>query len=69
MVLPDVVVSKVIVTFPVPDASAFVIGGTSFAGDSVAVNVGLAGAELGEVDELHAATNASGTSRADRRFI
>jgi hypothetical protein len=60
----------VIVTFPVPDASAFVIGGTSFAGNKIAVNVGFGAAVLGDVDDPHAvATNASGTIRASARFI
>jgi hypothetical protein len=71
MLPPDVVVSKVMVTLPVPELSAFVIGGTSLAGDSVAVNVGFVGAVLdGEVEDPQpAATNASATIRPEKRFI
>src|SRR6185503_21252261 len=55
IVVPLVVVSNVIVTLPLPDDSAFVIGGFSLAGDSTAVNVGRT--VLGEVDdEPHPAT-------------
>src|SRR5262249_52864855 len=51
--------------------SALVIGGTSFAGDSVAVNVGLVGGGLVGVELLlqPAARSASTTAMGDRRFI
>src|SRR5579871_474008 len=69
---PSFVVSNVIVTLPLPDASALAIGGTSLAGSSVAVNVGLVGADDdGDVDDepQPTAMNASAIARADRRFM
>src|SRR5579864_8113848 len=65
------VTANVIVTFPLPDASGPVTGGTSFEGISVAVNVGSVGDdEDGEVEDEHpAATNASATLSANKRFI
>jgi hypothetical protein len=51
--------------------SALVTGGTSFAGDSVAVNVGLVGVGVVGVELLlqPAARTASATAMGDRRFI
>ena len=48
-----------------------VTGGTSFAGDSAAVNVGLVGAVVdGDVEELQpAAARASATAMRDKRVI
>src|SRR5882724_5454610 len=65
------VVSIVIVTEPLPTDSAPLIGGTSLAGDSVAVNVGLAAAVVGAVDELPhpAAKSASDATRTGSPFI
>src|SRR5437773_4090801 len=65
------VTSKVTVALPLPLASAPVIAGTSFAGDSCAVNVGLVGlVGVGEVDELHPIDpTASRAARTERRFI
>src|SRR5205823_10869317 len=59
---PLVVVSKVMVAVPVPDDSALVIGGTSFDGSRVAVNVGFVGVD-GDVElPQPAAMNASAIS-------
>jgi len=64
-------VTSVIDTFPATVDSAFVIGGTSFAGDSVAVNVGFVGVVgVGVVELLQpAARRAIATAMGDRRFI
>jgi hypothetical protein len=62
-------VTNVIVTFPVTVDSALVTGGTSLAGNSVAVNVGLVG-DVGDVELLQpAASRASTTATGDTRFI
>src|ERR1051326_9203833 len=64
-------VTSVIDALPVTTDSALVTGGTSFAGDSWAVNVGLVGVEdEGDVDELQpTATRASATAMRDKRVI
>src|SRR5262245_9190330 len=67
---PLVVVSNVIVAEPVPEASALVIGGTSFEGSNWAVNVGFVGVVLGDVElPQPAATNASAMAAVDSRFM
>src|SRR5438445_333019 len=65
------VTTKVIVASPLATDSAFVIGGTSLAGDSVAVNVGLVGVVgVGELLLLQPAANRARTiATGDRRFI
>jgi hypothetical protein len=67
----SLVTTIVIVALPDTVDSAFVIGGTSFAGDNVAVNVGLVGVVgVGELLLLQpAASRASTTAMGDRRFI
>jgi hypothetical protein len=66
---PLEVVSNVIVTLPLPDDSAFEIGGFSLEGDNTAVNVGRT--VLGEVDDPpHAATKKlSAMAKTERCFI
>src|SRR5437588_8160957 len=67
-----VVVSNVTVTLPEPAASAPTTGGTSFVGDSAAVNVGLVGDPVGPVvdEELpHETANSSPTNNRLARFI
>jgi hypothetical protein len=66
------VLNIVTVTVPAPDDSAFVMGGTSFAGSSVAVNVfvvvvGAVGDE--ELFEQPAANRLRATATNDKRFI
>src|SRR5262245_41654184 len=67
----SLVTTSVIVAVPETVDSAFVIGGTSLAGDNVAVNVGLVGVVgVGELLLLQPAANsASATAMGDRRFI
>src|SRR3954454_21163903 len=64
-------VMSVIDAVPVTVDSALVTGGTSFAGDSVAVNVGLVGVGVLGVELLlqPAAKSASATAMGDKRFI
>jgi hypothetical protein len=61
----------VIVALPLTVDSALVIGGTSFAGDSVAVNVGFVGdGFVGvELSLQPAARRASAIATGDNRFI
>jgi hypothetical protein len=68
---PSFAVTNVIEAFPLATDSALVIGGTSFAGDSAAVNVGLVGVVgVGVVELLQpAASNATATAIGDRCFI
>jgi hypothetical protein len=65
------VVTSVIDTLPVTTDSLLVTGGTSFEGDSDAVNVGLVGVvDDGDVEELQpTATRASATAMRDKRVI
>src|SRR5258707_11473664 len=65
------VVTRVTVAVPLPAASAPTIAGTSLAGDSVAVNVGLVGVVGAVEDELPQpdTSTANATTRRDRRFI
>jgi hypothetical protein len=65
------VVTIVIDALPLTVDSAFVTGGTSFAGDSAAVNVGFVGVVgVGVVELLQpAARKATATAMGDRRFI
>jgi hypothetical protein len=65
------VTSNVTVAVPEPVDSAFVIGGTSFAGRRSAVNVGLVGAVVVGVVELlqPAARTTMAIAMGDRRFI
>src|SRR4051812_17942582 len=69
--LPSFVVTSVIDALPCTVDSPFATGGTSFAGESWAVNVGLVGVVDGDVEELlhAAAARATATARTDRRFI
>src|SRR6476659_3466088 len=62
--------SNVMVASPRPPASALVIGGTSLAVESVAVNFGAAGVD-GAVEDFEqpTATNARATANRDKRFI
>jgi len=64
-------VTNVIDAVPVATDSAFVMGGTSFAGDRVAVNVGFVGVvDVGVVELLQpAARSAIATATGGRRFI
>src|SRR5687768_8389064 len=66
----SLVTLNVIVAVPLPLASALDTGGTSFAGDSAAVNTGLTGVD-GSVDDLPQATEpmAKMAARTARRFI
>jgi hypothetical protein len=68
--LASLVMSKVIVTLPLPLDSAFDTGGFSLAGRSVAVNVGLVG-EVGVAGELlqPTAMSESATLTIDSRFM
>jgi hypothetical protein len=68
---PSLGPSNVIVASPLPPDSSFVIGGTSFAADKAAVNVGFVGVVDGDVDDFEqpAATNARATTNRDKRFI
>jgi hypothetical protein len=68
---PSFAVTNVIEAFPLTTDSALVTGGTSFAGDSAAVNVGLVGVVgVGVVELLQpAASNAIATAMGDRCFI
>src|SRR5436309_1468772 len=64
--------SNVIVASPLPPASALVMGGTSFAVKSVAVNVGLVGVVVvGDVDDLEqpAARTATAMANVNKRLI
>src|SRR5436305_8548924 len=65
------VTTIVIVALPLTVDSALVTGGTSLAGESAAVNVGLVGVVgVGELLLLQpAASRASTTAMGDRRFI
>src|SRR5215831_6433151 len=70
MLLPDVVVSNVMVTVPLPADSALETGGTSLAGNNVAVNVGFVGVEGDVDDEPHpAAAMADAIASTNKRFI
>jgi hypothetical protein len=64
-------VSNVIVASPLAPASVPAIGGTSFAAESVAVNVGFVGVFDGDGDDFEqpTATNARATTNRDKRFI
>src|SRR5256885_1424872 len=64
------VVTRVIVVLPETVDSALATGGTSLAGDNVAVNVGLVGV-VGAIEELPqpATQNPRAIVRMDRRFI
>src|SRR5689334_18024692 len=63
--------SNVIVASPLPPDSSFEIGGTSFAAEREAVNVGFEGVVDGDVDDFEQpeATNARATTNRDKRFI
>ena len=65
------VVTSVIDTLPVTTDSELLTGGTSLAGDSAAVNVGLVGVvDEGDVEELQpTAARASATAMRDKRVI
>src|SRR5438093_5627126 len=68
----SLVTSNVIVAVPDATDSAFVMGGTSFAGESCAENVGLGGVVgVGAVDEplQPTARDARTTRRTDARVI
>jgi len=62
----------VILAVPVTADSLLVTGGTSFAGDSEALNTGVVATGVGVVDDelpQPAAMNASATASTDNRFI
>src|SRR5471032_1407349 len=65
------VVTIVTVAVPLPVASAPTIAGTSFAGSSVAVNVGFVGDVVAAVDELPQPDTRTprATMSRDKRFI
>src|SRR5580704_15677063 len=65
--LASLVVLNVIVTVPLPDVSAPTTDGTSFAGNSVVVNVGLT--VLGVVELPQPATRRPSVARTDRCFM
>src|SRR4051794_36958125 len=65
----SLVVTNVIVDVPLPLASAPVMAGTSFAGDSVATNVGLVGVVGAVEDEPQPDTNTPRANSRDNRFI
>jgi hypothetical protein len=67
----SLVTLKVIVAVPVPPASELLIGGTSFAVESAAVNVGCVGEVVVGAEEFEqpTANNASAEANRDWRFI